>query len=273
MTTCGELSITEAPTETKKGEHNTMLIHPTLDKLQVLKLTGMQRALIEQIDSPECRALTFDERFAMLVDTEYIERENRRLKTRLNKAKLRQSATIEDIDYRHPRGLDRSLMRSLAGCQWIREHHNCIITGPTGVGKSYLACALGHKACREGYSVRYFRTPRLFQELGIARGDGRYDKLLRALARTDLLVLDDWGISAITDSQRRDLFEIVEDRYERRATLIAAQMPVEHWHELIGDPTLADAILDRLIHNAYTITLKGESMRKKKKLDSDTAFG
>jgi len=239
-----------------------MLIHPTLDKLQALRLAGMQRALIEQMDNPQCQALTFDERFAMLVDNEYTERENRRLKTRLKKAKLRQSAAIEDIDYRHPRGLDKSLMLSLATCQWIREHHNCIFTGPTGVGKSYLASALGHKACRDGYSVLYFRSSRLFQDLAVARGDGRYEKLLRTLASTDLLILDDWGISRLTDPQRRDLFEIIEDRYDRRATLIAAQMPVEHWHEIIGEPTLADAILDRLIHNAYTITLKGESMRK-----------
>jgi len=225
----------------------------------------MHRALVEQMESAECQSLSFDERFAMLVDTEYTERENRRLKTQLKKAKLRQSATVEDIDYRHPRGLDKSLMLSLATCRWIRERHNCIITGPTGAGKSYLACALGHKACREGYSVLYFRVSRLLQQLAIARGDGRYDKLLRTLARTDLLLLDDWGTSPLTDPQRRDLFEIAEDRYDRRATLIAAQMPVEHWHEIIGDPTLADAILDRLIHNAYTITLKGESMRKKKK--------
>ena len=158
-----------------------MLIHPTLDKLQTMKFTGMQRTLIEQMESPECQGLSFDERFGMLVDCEYTERENRRLKTRLRRAKLRQSAAIEDVDYRHPRGLDKSLMLSLATCQWIRQHHNCIITGPTGVGKSYLACAIGHKACRDGHTVLYFRSSRLFQDLAIARGDGRYDKLLKAL--------------------------------------------------------------------------------------------
>ena len=241
-----------------------MLIHPTLDKLQTMKFTGMQRTLIEQMQSPECQGLSFDERFGMLVDCEYTERENRRIKTRLRKAKLRQTAAIEDIDYRHPRGLDKSLMLSLATSQWIRQHHNCIITGPTGVGKSYLACAIGHKACRDGYTVLYFRSSRLFQDLAIARGDGRYDKLLKAMLRADLLIIDDWAAARLDEIERRDLFEIVEDRHDRRSTLIAAQMPVQHWHDIIGEPTLADAILDRLIHNAYTITLKGESMRKTK---------
>jgi DNA replication protein DnaC len=244
-----------------------MLIHPTLDRLRELKLTGMQKALIEQMDLPDRDALTFDERFGMLVDAEHADRDNRRLKMRLKRACLRHAATVEDIDYRHPRGLDKSLMLALAGCEWVRQHQNVIITGPTGAGKSYLACALGHKACREGYRVLYYRIARLFQELAIARGDGRYERLLRSLAHADLLVLDDWGTAPLTDEQRRDLFEVMEDRYDRGSTLIAAQLPVKHWHDTIGDPTLADAILDRLIHNAHTITLKGESMRKQKAKD------
>ena len=242
-----------------------MLTNPTLEKLQELRLTAMQSAYREQLEGTEYQDLTFDERLGFIVDREHTERHNRRLKTRLRKAKLRLSATLEDIDYRAKRGLDKRLMLSLATCDWIRQHHNTIITGPTGAGKTYLACALGHIACREGFTVQYHRAPRLFSELARAKGDGRYPKLLGALAKTDLLILDDWATALLTDEQRRDLFEITEDRYDRRATLIAAQMPLEHWHESIGDPTLADAILDRLIHNAHTITLKGESMRKKRK--------
>ena len=246
-----------------------MLNHPTLEKLQSLKLTGMLKALQEQMSMTEGESLSFEERLGLLVDREVVERDNRRLTTRLKKARLRQNASVEDIDYRHRRGLERSLMLSLAGCQWIQKHLNAIITGPTGVGKTYLVCALGQKACREGYSVIYRRLPRLLSELTIAKGDGRYLKLLRTLERTDLLVIDDWGTTTLTDGQPHDLFEILDDRYDRRSTLIAAQLPIEHWHDIIGDPTLADAILDRLIHNAHKIDLKGESMRKKRKTLTD----
>ena len=241
-----------------------MLNHPTLDKLDELRLAGMARAWREQLQSTEYDSLSFDERFAFIVEREYEERNNRRLNTRLGKARLRLQAAIEDIDYRTNRGLDKRLMLALAECAWIRERHNAIITGPTGAGKTYLACALGNKACREGYTVQYFRAPRLLGELTLAKADGRYPKIITALAKTDLLILDDWATALLTDDNRRDMLEIMEDRYQRRSTLVAAQLPLDHWHEAIADPTLADAILDRLVHNAHKITLKGESMRKTK---------
>lgn len=241
-----------------------MLNHPTLDKLQALKLTGMYKALSEQMAMVDLVDLSFEERLGLLVDREMTERDTRRLSTRLRKAKLRQSACIEDLDYRHPRGLDKSLLATLATCQWIRERHNVLITGPTGIGKTWIACALGHKACREGFTALYVRLPRLLQELPISKGDGRYVKLMASLAKTDLLLLDDWGLATLSDENRRDLLELLEDRHDRRATIVTSQFPVEHWHEAIGDPTLADAILDRLVHNAYKITLKGESMRKRR---------
>ena len=240
-----------------------MLNHPTLDKLQELKLLGMLAGLREQMDMHDCQALSFDERFGLLVDRETTERENRRLASRLKRAKLRQTASIEDIDYRHPRGLDKAQMLSLASCRWISKHNNCIITGPTGAGKSYIACALAHKACREGYSVLYLRMSRMLQELAAARADGRYPRLLNSYARTDLLVLDDWGLAPLTDEQRKDLFEILEDRYDLRSTIVTSQLPIQKWHHIIGDLTLADGILDRLVHNAHRLSLKGESMRKK----------
>jgi DNA replication protein DnaC len=239
-----------------------MLLHPTLEKLQALNLTGMLRALQEQLRTPACAQLCFEERLGLLVDSEATERENRRLAIRLGKARLRQQAVVEDVDFRHPRGLDRSLMLSLASCRWVRERRNCLITGPTGVGKTYLACALAHKACREGASTRYARVTRLLEELAIARADGSYTRRLGTLGRLDLLVLDDWGLAPLTDEGRRDLLEILDDRYDRHSTLVASQLPVENWHEALADPTLADAILDRLVHNAHRIALHGESMRK-----------
>lgn len=240
-----------------------MLIHPTLDKLKALRFTGMVRALEEQMNMPQISDLIFEDRLGLMIDREVTERENRRLNSRLKKARLRQQASIEDIDYRHPRGLDKSLMAHLATCTFISEHHNLIITGPTGSGKTYLSCAIAQKACREGFSAHYIRLPRLLPELHIAKGDGRYGRLLASFAKTDLLVLDDWGLIPLTDEQRHDLLEITEDRYNLRSTLVVSQFPVENWHDLIGDPTLADAILDRLVHNAYKITLKGDSMRKR----------
>jgi len=241
-----------------------MLTHPTLDKLQALKFTGMATALAEQIKMPDIEELAFEERLGLLVDRELTERENRRLTSRLRRAKLKHTAALEDIDYRHPRGLDKSLIQSLAACQWITEHLNILITGPTGVGKTWLACALAHKACREGHTALYLRLPRLLQDMAIAKGDGRYPKLLATLAKTEVLILDDWGLAKLTAENRRDLLEILEDRHGVRSTLATSQLPIEKWHDIIGDPTLADAILDRLVHNAYKINLKGGSMRKRK---------
>ena len=241
-----------------------MLIHPMFDKLQILRFFGMLSALEEQMKMPDIEKLSFDERFGLLIDREMIDRQNRRFKTRLRKAKLRQNACIEDIDFRHPRGLDKSLMMQLASGQWIKEANNLLIIGPTGVGKTYLACALAHKACQLDYSALYFRLPRLLQQLDIAKGDGRYGKLLKNFAKTNLLVIDDWGLKKLLKEQSHDLLEIFEDRHRLQSTLITSQLPVDHWHEIIGNPTLADAILDRLVHNSYRINLKGESMRKKK---------
>lgn len=248
-----------------------MLTHPTLDKLQALKCTGMATALAEQMQMPDMEELTFEERLGLLVDREATERENRRLSSRLRRAKLKHNAALEDIDYRHPRGLDKSLIQSLASCQWVREHLNILLTGPTGVGKTWLACAFAQKACREGYTALYLRLPRLLQDMAIAKGDGRYPKLLATLAKIDVLILDDWGLAKLTAEQRRDLLEIMEDRHGTRSTLATSQLPIEKWHDVIGDPTLADAILDRLVHNAYKINLKGASMRKRKAKLTPTA--
>lgn len=242
-----------------------MLHQPTVDKLYELRLFGMAKALQEQHGSTQYKALEFDDRLGLLVDREVTERDNKRLQIRLKRAKLRLTATIEDVDYRYPRGLDKSLVLALSSCQWIRDHHNCLIIGPTGVGKSYLACALAHKACREGFRSLYLRASRLFDDLALAKADGRYRKILAAYAKIDLLVIDDWGLTVLTDEQRRDLLEILEDRHDLRSTVIASQVPIEKWHTVIGDPTLGDAILDRLVHNAHKLVLKGDSLRKKHK--------
>ena len=242
-----------------------MLTHPTMEKLNALKLTGMVKALTEQQQMAEVDSLGFEERLGLMVDREATERENRKLATRLKKAKLRQSASVEDIDFRRTRGMDKALILSLAACTWIAKGVNVLICGPTGVGKSYLACALAHKACLEGYTALYLRLPRLFEELRLAKADGRYGKLMLGYAKTDLLVLDDWGLTSMTDPQRRDLLELMEDRYGLKSTIITSQLPVTAWHEAIGDPTMADAILDRIVHNAHKIEMKGESMRKSRK--------
>jgi DNA replication protein DnaC len=241
-----------------------MLNHPTLDKLQAMKLTGMATALIEQANTADIEALDFEARLGLLVDREMTYRDSRRLTSRLRRAKLRHNACVEDINFRARRGLDRALITSLATCQWVKEHLNVLITGDTGIGKSWLACALAHQACREGFSALYIRLPRLLSDLAIARGDGRYTKLLTTLAKVDVLVLDDWGMAPLTPEHMRDLLEVLEDRYGARSTVVTSQLPVSKWHGTIADPTFADAILDRLVHNAYKFNLKGESMRKTK---------
>ncbi len=241
-----------------------MLTHPVKEKLTVLRLHGMAKSFGEQVSSKDYEKLAFEERLGFLVDRELIEQENRRLNSRLKKAKLRQQASMEDIDYTQKRGLDKDLVKSLAECKWIKERLNILITGPCGAGKSFIACALGHKACLEGYKALYFRASRLFENLALAKGDGRYPRLMNSIAKQDLLIIDDWGLSVLTDLERTYMLEILEDRHNLRSTIITSQLPIEHWHEAIGNPTLADAILDRIIHNSYKIQLngKGGSMRK-----------
>lgn len=240
-----------------------MLLHPTLEKLTTLRFTGMATALDEQMQMNSLEDMTFEERLGILLDREVAVRQTKRMNTRLRRAKLRQDGCIEDIDFRHPRGLDKSLVLRLAGCEWIKERNNLIITGPTGVGKTYLACAFAQKACREGFNTLYLRMTKLFEDLSLSKGDGRYLKLLSSFAKTDLLVLDDYGLDQLGREQRHDLLEILEDRHGLKSTLVTSQLPIDHWHEQIGDPTLADAILDRLVHSAHKIKLKGDSMRKK----------
>lgn len=242
-----------------------MLNEPTAEKLNEMRLFGMARAWQEQRNDPSATGLSFDERFALLVDAEHLTRQNRRTATRLKEAKLRDTrACIEDIESSDRRGLDRTLIRQLGTCQWVNQKQVVIVTGATGTGKTYVSCALAQQGCRRGYKTLYRRVPRLLDEMALARADGSYGTLLARLARTDILVLDDWGIPTLNDPQRRDMLEVLEDRYAERATIISSQLPISSWYEFIGDPTMADAILDRVIHNAYKIELKGPSKRKNK---------
>ena len=243
-----------------------MLNQPTLDKLVTLRLHGMAEAFRAQADLAQrdgLAGLSFEERFALLVDQEWTWRQNRALARRLSQAKFRYRASVEDIDFRTPRGLDRFLVRSLAqNSTWVREHENVFLLGPTGVGKSWIACALAEKACRDGFSAFFIRTPKLFRDLALARADGSLGTQLARLARFDVLIVDDWAHAPLAESERRDFLEICEDRYQTRSTILTSQLPVATWHEQIGDPTLADSILDRLVHNAHRIELGGESIRK-----------
>jgi DNA replication protein DnaC len=250
-----------------------MLTSPTLEKLRAMKLDAMATAWEAQQQDPSISQLGFDERLGLLVDAEWLARENRRVTYALAQAKLKPShACLEALDYSTRRGLDRSLIRQLATCRWIAEHQAVLILGPTGVGKSFLACALAHQACWHGHRVRYWRLTRLFHALRLAHADGSYVRLLGQLARFDVLILDDWGLAPLGDPERRDVLEILDDRYDAKATIITSQLAPKHWHEYIGDPTLADAICDRVLHRAHRIELRGESMRKTApKTDGGTA--
>jgi DNA replication protein DnaC len=240
-----------------------MLMHPVIDKLKQLRLSEIAKQLHNQSDHPDIKNLDFEERLGLLIDMEITARDNRRMQTRLRRAQLKHEACLENIDYQTPRGLDKSLMLKLSDCQWINSH-NILIVGPTGTGKTFLACAFAHKSCLLNYSASYYRLPRLLADLSLSRGDGRYKKYMENLAKVNVLILDDFGLTPFTDENRRDLLELIDDRHDKRSTIVTSQLPVKLWHETIGNDTIADAILDRLVHNAYRLEMKGESMRKKK---------
>src|SRR6202050_3261821 len=241
-----------------------MLNQQTIEKLHAMKLHGMADAFHTQLGTTDAGQLSFEERLAMLVDQQWLWKENRALARRLRFAHLKERGVIEDVDYQHPRGLDRKLMRTLATSEWVRQHQHLLLLGPTGIGKSWLGCALAHKACRDGFSVLHKRTSELFRELAVAHADGSIGRLLIRLSRTDVLLLDDFAMAPLKDTERRDFLEICDDRYQRRSLILTSQMPIARWHEQIGDPSIADSILDRLVHNAYRIELHGDSIRKEK---------
>lgn len=240
-----------------------MLKNPTIDGLRVLRLHGMLKALEDQEALANIGDLSFDDRFGLLVDAEVVARSNTQLQSRLKSARLRLSACIEDLDIKSGRGLDKTNVVSLSTCDWLRLHRNILVTGPTGSGKTYVSCALAQKACREGYSAVYERSSQLFHDLALSKADGSYLDKLKALSKKELLVIDDFALAPLTDEQRRDLLEIMEDRYNRRSTIVVSQLPPDHWHEIIGDPTIADAILDRLVHNAHKIQLRTKISKRK----------
>jgi DNA replication protein DnaC len=240
-----------------------MLTEPTIEKLHLLHLGAMAAAWTAQREDPKIHDIDFDSRFAMIVEAEHLSRDNKRLARALREAKLRiPNACIEDLDYAPKRELDRALLRQLGTCAWIGARANVIVTGATGTGKSYVACALAQQACRNGYRALYRRMPRLLEELALAHADGTYTRLLGRLAKVDVLVLDDWGLAPLRDQERRDMLEIFDDRHAARSAILTSQLPVENWHDYVADPTIADALLDRVVHNAHRIKLKGPSRRK-----------
>jgi len=241
--------------------------HSLTHQLNQLKFEGMKTALNEQLAMNDIQSLAFEERLSLLLERELTVRNNRRLQQRLHRAKLKHTACLEQIDFGSARGLNKRLILSLADCTWVKQQLNVLLVGATGTGKTYLACALAHKACLEGFSAAYVRLPRLFQDIACARGDGRYTRLMQQLAKLDVLILDDWGLAPFTLEQCRDLLELLDDRHKLHSTIVTSQLPIKHWHETLGEPTLADAILDRLVHNAHKIELKGDSLRKKSALD------